>query len=217
MWNIHVQCFLSQQGIHCWFVFVHGFNNTVSEYTKNSNIDKRHLNQDVLRFVSLTGTSHFGGYSHDAIVYALTECGVRHIDTAKRYGCEEKLGQALRESGIPRMDLWVTDKLWPGDYGYEAAKKACIDSCSQMGVKYFGMKLVFFVVVLLCLIMLLLCIINSIPLLFCSLSLKKSPAPFFRSVSDALAGVNATRLLQQGGESWDLESFGGTLRRRYRM
>ncbi|XP_036939861.1 glyoxal reductase isoform X1 [Acanthopagrus latus] len=87
------------------------------------------------------GTSHFGGYSHDAIVYALTECGVRHIDTAKRYGCEEKLGQALRESGIPRMDLWVTDKLWPGDYGYEAAKKACIDSCSQMGVKYFDLFL----------------------------------------------------------------------------
>uniref|UniRef100_A0A671XQB3 Zgc:110366 n=2 Tax=Sparus aurata TaxID=8175 RepID=A0A671XQB3_SPAAU len=76
------------------------------------------------------GTSHFGGYSHDAIVYALTECGVRHIDTAKRY-----------ESGIPRRDLWVTDKLWPGDYGYEAAKKSCIDSCSQMGVKYFDLFL----------------------------------------------------------------------------
>ncbi|KAG7229297.1 hypothetical protein INR49_012955 [Caranx melampygus] len=37
------------------------------------------------------GTSHDGGFSHDAIIYALTECGVRHIDTARRYGCEEKL------------------------------------------------------------------------------------------------------------------------------
>ncbi|KAI3374976.1 hypothetical protein L3Q82_021503 [Scortum barcoo] len=65
------------------------------------------------------GTSHYGGYSHDAVVYALTECGVRHIDTAKRYGCEEKLGQAIRESGVPRSDLWLTNKLWPGDYGRE--------------------------------------------------------------------------------------------------
>lgn len=87
-----------------------------------------------------TGTSHDGGYSHDAVVYALKECGVRHIDTAKRYGCEQKLGDAIRESGIPRSDLWVTNKLWPGDYGYQAAKQACLDSCSLMGLKYFGRK-----------------------------------------------------------------------------
>lgn len=86
----------------------------------------------------MAGTSHDGGYSHDAIMYALTECGMRHIDTAKRYGCEEKLGRAIRESGLPRSDLWLTNKLWPGDYGYKAAKKACLDSCSQMGVDYFG-------------------------------------------------------------------------------
>ncbi|KAM6920323.1 glyoxal reductase isoform 2-T4 [Lycodopsis pacificus] len=87
------------------------------------------------------GTSHDGGYSHDAVVYALTECGVRHIDTAKRYGCEEKLGNTIRESGIPRSDLWVTNKLWLGDYGYNAAKKACLDSCSQMGFEYFDLYL----------------------------------------------------------------------------
>ncbi|XP_074507321.1 9,11-endoperoxide prostaglandin H2 reductase [Sebastes fasciatus] len=87
------------------------------------------------------GTSHQGGYSHDAIVYALTECGVRHIDTAKRYGCEEKLGEAIRESGVPRSDLWITNKLWQGDYGYKAAKKACLDSRSQMGVEYFDLYL----------------------------------------------------------------------------
>uniref|UniRef100_A0A3B4V516 Zgc:110366 n=1 Tax=Seriola dumerili TaxID=41447 RepID=A0A3B4V516_SERDU len=84
------------------------------------------------------GTSHYGGYSHDSIMYALTECGVRHIDTAKRYSCEEKLGKAIRESGVVRSDLWLTNKLWPGDYTYKAAKKACLDSCSLMGVEYFG-------------------------------------------------------------------------------
>ncbi|XP_056276987.1 glyoxal reductase isoform X2 [Pseudoliparis swirei] len=87
------------------------------------------------------GTSHDGGYSHDAIVYALTECGVRHVDTAKYYGCEEQLGHAIGESGIPRRDLWITDKLWRGDYGYKDAKKACLDSCSRMGVEYFDLYL----------------------------------------------------------------------------
>ncbi|XP_076600368.1 glyoxal reductase [Chaetodon auriga] len=87
------------------------------------------------------GTSHNGGYSHDAVVYALTQCGVRHIDTAKRYGCEEELGKAIRESGIDRSELWLTNKLWPGDYGYKAAKKACLDSCSQMGVDYLDLFL----------------------------------------------------------------------------
>ncbi|XP_032387699.1 uncharacterized oxidoreductase ZK1290.5 [Etheostoma spectabile] len=87
------------------------------------------------------GTSHDGGYSHDAVVYALTECGVRHIDTAKRYGCEKKLGDAITESRIPRSDLWVTNKLWHGDYGYKAAKKACLDSCAKMGVEYFDLYL----------------------------------------------------------------------------
>ncbi|CDQ74538.1 unnamed protein product [Oncorhynchus mykiss] len=84
------------------------------------------------------GTSHHGGYSHDAMLYALRECGVRHIDTAKRYGCEEQLSIAVQESGVPRQDLWLTTKLWPGEYGYTASKKACRDSCSRLGVEYLG-------------------------------------------------------------------------------
>ncbi|CAL8367964.1 unnamed protein product [Boreogadus saida] len=87
------------------------------------------------------GTSHRGGYIHEAILHALKKCGVRHIDTAKRYGCEEQLGTAIRESGVPRSDLWLTNKLWHGDYGYKAAKQSCLDSCSRMGVDYFDLYL----------------------------------------------------------------------------
>ncbi|XP_013887343.1 uncharacterized oxidoreductase ZK1290.5 isoform X2 [Austrofundulus limnaeus] len=87
------------------------------------------------------GTSHFGGFSHEAVVYALAECGVRHIDTAKRYNCEERLGKAIKDSGVPRRDLWLTNKLWPGDYGYKDAKRACLESCSAMGVDYFDLYL----------------------------------------------------------------------------
>lgn len=89
-------------------------------------------------FSCSTGTSHDGGYSHEAVLCALQECGIRHIDTAKRYGCEEALGKAVVDSGVPREELWLTTKLWPGDYGYQSTKQACRDSCARLGVDYLG-------------------------------------------------------------------------------
>ncbi|KAK1163949.1 putative oxidoreductase ZK1290.5 [Acipenser oxyrinchus oxyrinchus] len=81
------------------------------------------------------GTSHFGGYSHSAVVYALRECGIRHIDTAKRYGCESQLQEAIRDSGVAREKLWITTKLWPDEYGYQTTKQACLESCRRLGVQ----------------------------------------------------------------------------------
>uniref|UniRef100_A0A8C4JNI1 Uncharacterized oxidoreductase ZK1290.5-like n=1 Tax=Dromaius novaehollandiae TaxID=8790 RepID=A0A8C4JNI1_DRONO len=85
------------------------------------------------------GTSHQGGYSHDAVVYALQKCGIRHIDTAKRYGCESLLQKAIKASCVKREDLWITTKLWHSDYGYENTKKACLESCKRLGVEYLGL------------------------------------------------------------------------------
>uniref|UniRef100_A0AAY4AAC7 NADP-dependent oxidoreductase domain-containing protein n=2 Tax=Denticeps clupeoides TaxID=299321 RepID=A0AAY4AAC7_9TELE len=87
------------------------------------------------------GTSHQGGYSHEAVVYALRDCGVRHVDTAKRYDCEERLASAVAESGVPRRDLWLTSKLWPGDYGHSSARQACRASCDRLGVEYLDLYL----------------------------------------------------------------------------
>ncbi|XP_030630317.1 uncharacterized oxidoreductase ZK1290.5 isoform X1 [Chanos chanos] len=87
------------------------------------------------------GTSHHGGYSNEAVLYALRECGIRHIDTAKRYGCEEALGKAVAESSVPRQDLWLTTKLWPGDYGYQSTKEAFRASCVRLGVEYLDLYL----------------------------------------------------------------------------
>uniref|UniRef100_A4IJ00 LOC548351 protein n=1 Tax=Xenopus tropicalis TaxID=8364 RepID=A4IJ00_XENTR len=84
------------------------------------------------------GMSHVGGYCHNALLYALTTCGIRHIDTAKRYGNEVMVGKAICESGVKREELWLTTKLWPGDYGYENAIQACLDSCKRLGVDYLG-------------------------------------------------------------------------------
>jgi diketogulonate reductase-like aldo/keto reductase len=49
----------------------------------------------------------------DAVRWAL-EAGYRHIDTAQAYGNEEAVGQALRESGVPREDVFITTKFYPG-------------------------------------------------------------------------------------------------------
>ncbi|XP_053928883.1 sphingosine 1-phosphate receptor 1 isoform X4 [Cuculus canorus] len=88
------------------------------------------------------GTSHQGGCSHDAVVYALQECGIRHIDTAKRYGCESLLQKAIKESGVKQKDLWITTKLWHSDYGYENKKKAWLESCERLGVEYLDLYLI---------------------------------------------------------------------------
>ncbi|XP_074688740.1 glyoxal reductase-like isoform X1 [Strix aluco] len=88
------------------------------------------------------GTSHQGGYSHDAVVHALQKCGIRHIDTAKRYGCESLLQKAIKESGVKREDLWITTKLWHSDYGYENTTKACLESCERLGVDYLDLYLI---------------------------------------------------------------------------
>lgn len=86
-----------------------------------------------------TGTSHCGGYNHKAVVYALRDCHYRHIDTAKRYGCEEFLRAAIQESQVPRDDIFLATKLWPRDYGYQTTKQACLGSINRLGTDYLDM------------------------------------------------------------------------------
>lgn len=47
------------------------------------------------------------------------EVGYRKFDTAQSYQNEEELGQALRESGLPREEFFLTTKVWLSNYGYE--------------------------------------------------------------------------------------------------
>lgn len=64
------------------------------------------------------GTFNVPGDSvaEDAVAYAL-KCGYRHIDTAHAYRVERGVGKAVKESGIPRSEIWITSKLWPAEYG----------------------------------------------------------------------------------------------------
>lgn len=52
------------------------------------------------------------------------ETGYRSIDTAQAYGNEKAVGDAIKESGIPREEIFVTTKLWISDYGYDKARAA---------------------------------------------------------------------------------------------
>lgn len=48
---------------------------------------------------------------------AALKAGYRHIDTAHAYNDERGVGEAVKESGIPRNEIWITSKLWPTEYG----------------------------------------------------------------------------------------------------
>lgn len=60
------------------------------------------------------------GSTYQAVKEALA-VGYRHIDTAVAYFNEAEVGQAIKDSGIPRDEIWVTSKLWLQDYGFDAA------------------------------------------------------------------------------------------------
>ena len=80
------------------------------------------------------------GETKKAVTEAL-KAGYRHIDTAAAYFNEAEVGEAVRESGIPREDIVVTSKLWIQDYGYEAAKKGIETSLKNLNIDYIDLYL----------------------------------------------------------------------------
>jgi len=69
------------------------------------------------------------------------DAGYRSIDTAAAYFNEAEVGEAVRESGIAREEIFVTSKLWHQDYGYEAAKKGIETSLRKLGLDYIDLYL----------------------------------------------------------------------------
>lgn len=77
-----------------------------------------------------------------ASVSTALETGYRHIDTAAIYKNERGVGQALRESGIARKDIFLTTKIWNDDQGYDATLKAFDASAERLGTDYFDLYLI---------------------------------------------------------------------------
>lgn len=68
--------------------------------------------------------------------------GYRLIDTASAYMNEEAVGAAIRNSGVPREELFITTKLWVQDASYEGAKKAFQTSLDKLGLDYLDLYLI---------------------------------------------------------------------------
>lgn len=67
--------------------------------------------------------------------------GYRHIDTAHAYQNERGVGEAVRKSGIPREDVWVTSKLWPSEYGEGVTSEAIDKMLDRLGTGYIDLLL----------------------------------------------------------------------------
>ena len=70
-----------------------------------------------------------------AAVTAALKAGYRHIDTAAAYGNEKEVGQGIRDSGVPREDIFIETKVWISDYGYNETLHAFEKSAAKLGVE----------------------------------------------------------------------------------
>lgn len=87
--------------------------------------------------------SDAGPETVNAVKWALAD-GYRHVDTAALYGNEADVGRALRESGVPRSDVFIVTKLWNGDHGYDAARRAFERSLANLQTETIDLYLIHF-------------------------------------------------------------------------
>ncbi|RFU65287.1 aldo/keto reductase [Peribacillus glennii] len=77
----------------------------------------------------------------DAVKAAVNH-GYRSIDTASFYKNEEGVGQAIKESGVPREELFLTTKVWNTDQGYETTLQSFDASINKLGLDYLDLYLI---------------------------------------------------------------------------
>ena len=82
-----------------------------------------------------------GDEVYNSVRWAL-EAGYRLIDTAAFYENEEGVGRAIRDSGIPREEIFVTTKVWNTYHGYDKTLRSCEQSLSKLGMDYADLFLI---------------------------------------------------------------------------
>ena len=81
-----------------------------------------------------------GDETYNAVLEAL-KMGVRHIDTAHAYQNERSVGKAVKASGVPREEVWITSKLWPHEYGEGKTAEAIDKMLARLGTDYIDLLL----------------------------------------------------------------------------
>ena len=77
-----------------------------------------------------------------ALVAGALRLGYRHVDTATLYRNEAGVGRGVRESGVPREDVFVTTKVWNDDHGYDATLRAFDVSLDRLGLDHVDLYLI---------------------------------------------------------------------------
>lgn len=88
------------------------------------------------------GTLHIPPKDTKRCILEALQCGYRLIDTAASYFNEKEIGEALRESGIPRNEIFIASKVWVQDAGYENTLKAFQTSLDKLQVDYLDLYLI---------------------------------------------------------------------------
>ena len=82
-----------------------------------------------------------GDVAVSAVKKAL-EVGYRHIDTAQGYKNEDSVGQAIKESGIPREEIFLTTKLWNENHSYDLVLSSFEESLKKLQTDYIDLFLI---------------------------------------------------------------------------
>ena len=81
-----------------------------------------------------------GKETYNAVLSSL-KIGYRHVDTARMYGNEADVGKAVKASGLPRDQVFITSKIFDADWGYEAATSAINQSLTSLNMQYIDLML----------------------------------------------------------------------------
>ncbi|MDX3809437.1 aldo/keto reductase [Bosea thiooxidans] len=88
------------------------------------------------------GTFEITGPAGEAAIRTAIDLGYRQIDTAIRYGNEAEVGRAIRASGVPRGELFVTTKIWFNDLAPETVHRRVDESLDRLGLDQVDLLLV---------------------------------------------------------------------------
>lgn len=122
------------------YEYVMGKENTIG---KENTTDKEYKLSNGMVIPALGfGTYNPGGDNHKEMIATAIKVGFRYFDTASIYGTEQALGEAVKESGIPRSEFILASKAWIDEMGYEEVKEALQRTLHRLDTPYLDIYLI---------------------------------------------------------------------------